>query len=48
MLYPHAVLATEYDWRTEYLAPVISVKIVNDIPESQLYSIRTIFDTEYK
>jgi glutamate-5-semialdehyde dehydrogenase len=41
-LYPHAVLATEDDWRTEYLAPVISVKIVNDMSDTinhiQIYS----------
>lgn len=31
MLYPSALLATEEDWHTEYLAPIISVKIVDDI-----------------
>ncbi len=30
-LYPPALVATDDDWRTEYLAPIISVKIVDDI-----------------
>ncbi len=30
-LYPSALVATDDDWRTEYLAPIISVKIVDDI-----------------
>ncbi|MFT6071923.1 MAG: glutamate-5-semialdehyde dehydrogenase [Alphaproteobacteria bacterium] len=30
-LYPDAILATEEDWKTEYLAPIVSVKIVDDL-----------------
>lgn len=33
-LYPSALVATEEDWRTEYLAPIISVKSVNDISDA--------------
>jgi glutamate-5-semialdehyde dehydrogenase len=32
--YPHLVAATEEDWRTEYLAPILAVKIVADIDEA--------------
>ncbi|WP_283151146.1 glutamate-5-semialdehyde dehydrogenase [Silvimonas soli] len=28
---PDAIPATEEDWRTEYLAPILSIKIVNDL-----------------
>ncbi|MDR3429554.1 glutamate-5-semialdehyde dehydrogenase [Silvimonas sp.] len=28
---PDAIPATEDDWRTEYLAPILSIKIVNDL-----------------
>jgi len=30
----HAVPATEEDWSTEYLAPIVSIKIVNDAEEA--------------
>ena len=30
-LLPDAVPATEEDWRTEYLAPILSIRIVNDL-----------------
>ena len=29
--YPHLVAATEEDWRAEYLAPILAVKIVDDM-----------------
>ncbi|SMC29795.1 glutamate-5-semialdehyde dehydrogenase [Andreprevotia lacus DSM 23236] len=29
-----AIPATEEDWRTEYLAPILSIKIVNDLDEA--------------
>ena len=29
--YPHLVAATEEDWRTEYLAPVLSIKVVENM-----------------
>ena len=32
--FPIIVLATEEDWSTEYLAPIISIKIVNGIDEA--------------
>jgi glutamate-5-semialdehyde dehydrogenase len=32
--YPHLVDATEEDWSTEYLAPVLAVKIVADMDEA--------------
>jgi glutamate-5-semialdehyde dehydrogenase len=32
--YPQLVAATEEDWRTEYLAPILSVKIVQDMDEA--------------
>jgi glutamate-5-semialdehyde dehydrogenase len=32
--YPYLVAATEEDWRTEYLAPILAVKIVADIDEA--------------
>ena len=32
--YPHLVAATEEDWRTEYLAPILAVKIVAGIDEA--------------
>ena len=32
--YPHLVAATEEDWSTEYLAPILSVKIVADMDEA--------------
>jgi glutamate-5-semialdehyde dehydrogenase len=32
--YPHLVAATEEDWSTEYLAPILSVKIVADVDEA--------------
>ncbi|MGB7287940.1 MAG: glutamate-5-semialdehyde dehydrogenase [Salaquimonas sp.] len=33
-LYPGAILASEEDWATEYLAPIISVKLVDGIGEA--------------
>jgi glutamate-5-semialdehyde dehydrogenase len=33
-LIPGAVPATEHDWATEYLGPVLSVKIVDSLPEA--------------
>jgi glutamate-5-semialdehyde dehydrogenase len=33
-LLPYAVAATEQDWFTEYLAPIIAVKIVGDLDEA--------------
>jgi glutamate-5-semialdehyde dehydrogenase len=32
--YPHLVAATEEDWRTEYLAPILAIKIVADMDEA--------------
>ena len=32
--YPHLVAATEEDWRTEYLAAILSVKVVDGIDEA--------------
>ncbi len=32
--YPHLVDATEEDWSTEYLAPILAVKIVTDMDEA--------------
>ncbi|HWV63315.1 MAG TPA: glutamate-5-semialdehyde dehydrogenase [Oxalicibacterium sp.] len=32
--YPHLATATEEDWSTEYLAPVLAVKIVADVDEA--------------
>jgi glutamate-5-semialdehyde dehydrogenase len=32
--YPHLVEATEEDWRTEYLAPILAVKVVAGIDEA--------------
>lgn len=32
--YPYLAAATEEDWRTEYLAPVLAVKIVADVDEA--------------
>ncbi|MES3023828.1 MAG: glutamate-5-semialdehyde dehydrogenase [Pseudomonadota bacterium] len=32
--YPHLVAATEEDWSTEYLAPVLSIRIVGDLDEA--------------
>ncbi|MFZ6676422.1 glutamate-5-semialdehyde dehydrogenase [Undibacterium sp. Tian12W] len=32
--YPHLVKATEEDWSTEYLAPVLAVKVVADLDEA--------------
>jgi glutamate-5-semialdehyde dehydrogenase len=32
--YPHLAAATEEDWSTEYLAPILAVKIVADIDEA--------------
>ena len=32
--YPYLATATEEDWRTEYLAPVLAVKIVADVDEA--------------
>ncbi len=32
--YPHLVPATEADWATEYLAPILAIKIVADIDEA--------------
>ncbi|WP_035061585.1 glutamate-5-semialdehyde dehydrogenase [Andreprevotia chitinilytica] len=31
---PHIVAATEEDWSTEYLAPILSIKIVGDLTEA--------------
>ncbi|MEI8209374.1 MAG: glutamate-5-semialdehyde dehydrogenase, partial [Methylococcales bacterium] len=33
-LIPHCSRATEEDWHTEYLAPILSIKIVHDIDEA--------------
>jgi glutamate-5-semialdehyde dehydrogenase len=32
--YPHLVAATEEDWSTEYLAPILAVKVVADMDEA--------------
>lgn len=32
--YPHLTTATEEDWSTEYLAPILAVKIVADVDEA--------------
>ncbi|HEY0062718.1 MAG TPA: glutamate-5-semialdehyde dehydrogenase [Telluria sp.] len=32
--YPHLVAATEEDWRTEYLAPILAVRVVADMDEA--------------
>ena len=32
--YPHLVAATEEDWRTEYLAAILSIKVVDGIDEA--------------
>ncbi|MFZ6718777.1 glutamate-5-semialdehyde dehydrogenase [Undibacterium sp. Ji49W] len=32
--YPHLVKATEEDWSTEYLAPILAVKVVADLDEA--------------
>jgi glutamate-5-semialdehyde dehydrogenase len=32
--YPHLAIATEEDWRTEYLAAILAVKIVGDVNEA--------------
>jgi len=32
--YPHLAAATEEDWRTEYLAPILAVKVVADMDEA--------------
>jgi glutamate-5-semialdehyde dehydrogenase len=32
--YPHLVAATEEDWRTEYLAPILAIKVVADMDEA--------------
>jgi glutamate-5-semialdehyde dehydrogenase len=32
--YPHLAHATEADWQTEYLAPILAVKIVDDMDEA--------------
>jgi len=32
--YPHLAAATEEDWQTEYLAPILAVKVVDDIDQA--------------
>jgi len=32
--YPHLAAATEEDWSTEYLAPILAVKVVDDIEQA--------------
>ena len=32
--YPYLVRATETDWETEYLAPILSIRIVNNLDEA--------------
>ena len=32
--YPHLVAATEEDWSTEYLAPILAIKVVADMDEA--------------
>ena len=39
-LYPNSIPANDADWHTEYLAPIISVKIVTDISDA-IYHIQT-------
>jgi glutamate-5-semialdehyde dehydrogenase len=34
MFMPHAVDATEADWRTEYLAPILAIRVVKDVDEA--------------
>ena len=36
-LIPHCSRATEEDWHTEYLAPILSIKIVHDIDEAMAH-----------
>ena len=36
-LIPAMIKATEEDWRTEYLAPILSVRIVKDMDEAMLH-----------
>jgi len=33
-LIPHCLRATEEDWHTEYLAPILSIKVVHDMDEA--------------
>jgi glutamate-5-semialdehyde dehydrogenase len=33
-LVPYAKMATEEDWRTEYLAPILSIRVVKDLDEA--------------
>jgi len=33
-LIPHCLRATEEDWQTEYLAPILAIKIVHDLDEA--------------
>ncbi|MGN6580330.1 MAG: glutamate-5-semialdehyde dehydrogenase [Bordetella sp.] len=39
-LLPYAVAATEEDWGAEYLAPILAVKIVDDIDEAMAHIAR--------
>ncbi|MDP3841461.1 MAG: glutamate-5-semialdehyde dehydrogenase [Oxalobacteraceae bacterium] len=32
--YPHLIAVTEEDWQTEYLAPILAVKVVDDIDQA--------------
>jgi glutamate-5-semialdehyde dehydrogenase len=32
--YPHLVAATDEDWQTEYLAPILAIKIVDDLDQA--------------
>jgi glutamate-5-semialdehyde dehydrogenase len=32
--YPHLIAVTEEDWQTEYLAPILAVKIVDDMDQA--------------
>jgi glutamate-5-semialdehyde dehydrogenase len=32
--YPHLIAVTEEDWQTEYLAPILAVKIVGDMDQA--------------
>lgn len=32
--YPHLAIATEEDWHTEYLAPILAIKIVDDLDQA--------------
>jgi glutamate-5-semialdehyde dehydrogenase len=34
MFMPHAVDATEADWWTEYLAPILAIRVVKDVDEA--------------